>query len=330
MATYQKVYSKFWTDEKVCKWNDDAKMLAIYLLTCDHKTTEGLFRISIGYMIDDLNWEKDRILKSLNFLIEQSFLSYDFNVSVVFIHNCLKHNSFANDNQRKGAINKLEDLPKTYLLKEFIDAVKNEDEILWEQMVQRFGNTFETVSKPFRNPLETVSKPHTHTHTHSHTHSQDQNIVSTSVLTCQQPASQSDDASESTDEKIVAFKPKEDAPFQDILRLFAKHLGLSLPVPRKLNDSRKSILRARHDELKTLEAWEEFYREISASDFLMGRKSEWKACFDWIHKRSNFTKIREGNYRNRAAPKKRTSIDIYREIARELEEQEGGVMYDTG
>ena len=42
---YHKVSPRFWADEKVLRWNDDAKMLALYLLTCPHRTTEGLFRL---------------------------------------------------------------------------------------------------------------------------------------------------------------------------------------------------------------------------------------------------------------------------------------------
>jgi hypothetical protein len=46
----------------------------------------------------------------------------------------------------------------------------------------------------------------------------------------------------------------------------------------------------------TLEFWKGFFIYISESDFLMGRKDEWRANFEWIITKRNFYKIIEGNY----------------------------------
>ena len=37
-------------------WSDDTKLLAFYLLTSPHRSTEGLFYLLTHYMLGDLRW----------------------------------------------------------------------------------------------------------------------------------------------------------------------------------------------------------------------------------------------------------------------------------
>lgn len=53
---YNRISTKFWTDEKVLQWDNETRLLALYLLTCSHKTTEGLFRLPKQYICADLEW----------------------------------------------------------------------------------------------------------------------------------------------------------------------------------------------------------------------------------------------------------------------------------
>ena len=43
---------------------------------------------------------------------------------------------------------------------------------------------------------------------------------------------------------------------------------------------------------------EAFFKRIQRSDYLCGRKKDWKATFDWIIMPGNLVKIIEGNYDN--------------------------------
>ena len=56
--SYWRVTPAFWGDEKVAGWNDDTRLLALYLLTCEHRTLEGLFRLPKGYIMADDLWRK--------------------------------------------------------------------------------------------------------------------------------------------------------------------------------------------------------------------------------------------------------------------------------
>ena len=74
----------------------------------------------------------------------------------------------------------------------------------------------------------------------------------------------------------------------------------SLPAPQKVTAGREAALRRAWKELgEDMTAWDAFLSRVEASDFLTGRKKDWRATFDWILKPANFAKIQEGNYDNR-------------------------------
>lgn len=113
---YNRISTKFWTDEKVLQWDNETRLLALYLLTCSHKTTEGLFRLPKQYICADLEW----LAKPFAKLLEDGFIMYDEEVKVILINNALKYQSPDNPNQEKAAISLLKELPETELLYEFI------------------------------------------------------------------------------------------------------------------------------------------------------------------------------------------------------------------
>lgn len=74
--------------------------------------------------------------------------------------------------------------------------------------------------------------------------------------------------------------------------------GTLIPKITKLTERRKTALRNIFKEYGP-EAVREALHKVYASDFLMGRATEWHATFDWIFKKTNFQKILEDNYVNR-------------------------------
>jgi hypothetical protein len=74
------------------------------------------------------------------------------------------------------------------------------------------------------------------------------------------------------------------------------------PSVQRMTDARRKALRGRLRDCGGLEGWEGALAKAEASDFLCGRTAKpWTAFgFDWMTAPSNFTKIMEGNYDNRA------------------------------
>ncbi|MBU1023486.1 hypothetical protein KKB99_04270 [bacterium] len=107
------------------------------------------------------------------------------------------------------------------------------------------------------------------------------------------------------EEKTLRKKPaKNTCPCNQILDLYHAILA-ELPQVGNFTERRRAMLSARWNEKaksgrglysNTLEFWEAFLKYISQSDFLMGRKTEWRANFEWIITKRNFYKIIEGNY----------------------------------
>lgn len=96
-------------------------------------------------------------------------------------------------------------------------------------------------------------------------------------------------------------------PHQEIINLYAKHLPMGIQ-PKVWTDARQTALRTRwREEVKrqNLEWWDRFFAHIAKSDFLTGKVSNregraFEISLDWIVTASNFVKIIEGKYDNKA------------------------------
>ncbi len=65
------------------------------------------------------------------------------------------------------------------------------------------------------------------------------------------------------------------------------------------NSTREKRLRARWREDKarqSLDWWRKYFESVRASDFLMGRRGDWTADFDWLICPTNIVKVLEGRY----------------------------------
>lgn len=97
----------------------------------------------------------------------------------------------------------------------------------------------------------------------------------------------------------------EPVPKDEILELYHKHCK-GLPQVRKLSRTDEKHLRARWEENPDLFAWDEFFRKVASSDFLMGKNDRgWRANFHWLIKPSNFTKVWNGVYEGKITNSKR-------------------------
>lgn len=96
-------------------------------------------------------------------------------------------------------------------------------------------------------------------------------------------------------------------PYERIKQVFNESLP-ELPVITRMSDGRKKALKARWIEETTrlgittqdagIAHFKAFFERVKSSDFLTGRKTDWRADFDWLIKAANFLKTLEGKYDN--------------------------------
>lgn len=158
--TYWRVSPAFWSDEKVSGcgdypgWSDDAKILALYLLTCEHRNVAGLFRVPKGYICDDLGWERERLAKPLGELLRDGFIEYDEKARLCLIVNTLEYQAPENENQIKATIKALAELPDSSLFARLFEQAERFAKPFAERLRERLG---ERIGKPTATAITTAT-----------------------------------------------------------------------------------------------------------------------------------------------------------------------------
>ena len=158
MARYYPVSPLYWTDSKVQSWSRNAALLGLYLLTCEHRNLEGLYRLPYAYAQTDLDWTHEEISDAMAELVDSGFVAYDHDARVVFLPKALKYHQPKSPTQIQGAINALQSVPDTVLFGAFVDAAREYAPTLYRRLEPAESeSSFETVSEPSPESYETPS-----------------------------------------------------------------------------------------------------------------------------------------------------------------------------
>lgn len=139
-APYARVCPSIWQESKRKGWGQDENLLALYLLTCPHKTTEGLFELPLAYALADLpsTWNRGRFKRAMDTLMEAGFVEYDWDSSVVLIPDAMRHQRPDAPGQVTAAIRKIAALPETRLWSRFMDSAQRYAPALHETLLDHF------------------------------------------------------------------------------------------------------------------------------------------------------------------------------------------------
>ncbi len=116
MRIYGAVPTAFWSNKPTQHLSDQAKLLAVYLLTGPHTNMVGCFRAPCGYLMEDLNWTRETVKSALVELMQEGFISIDEQSGWVLIHEFLKWNPIRNKKQGIGVQRVFETIPEHVLL----------------------------------------------------------------------------------------------------------------------------------------------------------------------------------------------------------------------
>ena len=106
-ARYGTVSLTFWNDVKVRGWTDDGRVLALYLMTCPHRSFEGFYHLPLALASSDLGWSSERLTVALDELVSTDFCDADEPARVVFIVKALKYQQIRGRFSIQGALNSL-------------------------------------------------------------------------------------------------------------------------------------------------------------------------------------------------------------------------------
>jgi hypothetical protein len=108
MRDYGKVHTKFWASRTIRSCSEDARTLALYLLTSAHSNICGAFRLPDGYVCEDLNedlgWGSERVRKGFTELFRKGFANRCETTKWVWVCDHFEWNPLENPNQRKAAL----------------------------------------------------------------------------------------------------------------------------------------------------------------------------------------------------------------------------------
>lgn len=148
MRDYGRVYSSFWQSPEIRALTEDARTLALYLLTTPHGNLVGCFRLPDAYAAEDLQWSLERVSEGLRKLVDVGFVTRDEGTKWLFVTKYLKWNRFENPNVATAARKAFDQVP-SLPLKSLLALALLEFGV---HMHVDFANACQTLSKPFVKP----------------------------------------------------------------------------------------------------------------------------------------------------------------------------------
>jgi hypothetical protein len=159
---YARIRTTLWTSSRrfTSLPNDDARLLYLYLHTCQHCNSLGCFVLPIGYATADLGWDADRVRKGIETLSEASLIGFQEAESVVRIAGFLLQDPPTNPKHVQGILRNAEPIPSC---EEKLNALKELRETTQGAKVgdvQKAIDTLShTLSKAYRNPTPPPPPP---------------------------------------------------------------------------------------------------------------------------------------------------------------------------
>ena len=293
MARFRKVDPRIWNDAKFASLSGEAKLMFLYLLTSPSMTVLGALPMRASAVAEELGLDSERYGKRYQELYQRGMVEYDSR-GLFWVRNYMKYNGPDNPKVVISWSSALDLLPECPLLYKVLESARN-------HCVSR-GKGF---PKAFTDTLGNCLK---YGMSYGMPNKEKEKEKEKEYLDVSDETSSSDSPALTLDGESDGPKRAPSVPLQKIVDTYNAKLGSQLGVCRQLNKQRQGNLRQRwadisrivesKDPKEVLEGFAAFYDKIGRSDFLMGRATDFKATFDWIHNSSNFLKIYEGNYEN--------------------------------
>jgi hypothetical protein len=152
MRDFSKVSPTLWHSERFNSLaTDDARYAFLYILTSEHQTSAGCYRLPDAYAAADLHWPLERYQKARAELAKAELIRFDANASVLMVTRWFRFNPPMNPSHLKGIRHVLDRLPSQTIR---VDASAELDEVMTANAQARAEREAKQAAgeKPTANP----------------------------------------------------------------------------------------------------------------------------------------------------------------------------------
>jgi len=296
MRDFGKVASSIWRSKKFrgLRDNDEARLLYLYFLTCQHGNSIGCFSFSIGYAMADLGWSEDKVDRAIKDLSIALLIDWNEDEEVLRIVNFMTKSPCTNEKHAKGAAALAMSLPDCEQKYNIINDLNQDKFASKVDEIRDFDRSTIGLSKVSRTETETLTETETETLTEVNPISEIQEAV-------------------------------------DAWNILATEFDLS--KCQKITDTRRSKLKARLKDVGGLSGWECALEKVRGSPFLLGENDRaWTADIDFMLQEKSFTKLMEGGYDRNTSKQSngRSTKDIDRALCEAAIELDPGIGQASG
>ncbi|MEO7862303.1 MAG: hypothetical protein ABIU05_18100 [Nitrospirales bacterium] len=274
------VLSQFWTGrtgKAITVAGKDARILATYLLTCEHSNMLGLYRLPLLYVVEEAGLKRREVIAALEQLRSIEFAAYDPETEFVWVYEMARHQlgllpqEFIKegDHRAQGAARLYKQLAPNPFLLPFYDRYV-------QTLRLPFVRDFLTEKKPLGSPFGGALKP----------------LVRGYV-----PDPDPDRKGDTGETKTDSLSPAA------ITSKAIQESWNAIPGVKPCKTLGKTIhdrVQARVKEYPSQDWWTKFLQQVQTSDFLCGRThgkdGPFHASLDWVLGPTNLDKILAGNY----------------------------------
>ncbi|MEA3533224.1 hypothetical protein [Rhizobium sp. CC-YZS058] len=97
MREFSKVSPKVWRNKQFRALpTNDAQLVFLYFLTCDHQNSAGSYCVPDGYAAADLNWTITRYVEARNLVVQAGLIVFDEDTDELFISGWFSKNPSMN------------------------------------------------------------------------------------------------------------------------------------------------------------------------------------------------------------------------------------------
>lgn len=125
---FSKVAPAIWRSRRFRQLDGDARLCHLYLITCDHQSSAGCFRLPDAYAAADLAWDLARFEVARTQIVNAGLVAHDELTEEVFVHGWFRFSPPMNDKHSLGTdrlISNIESERLRDLVKEEFSAANN-------------------------------------------------------------------------------------------------------------------------------------------------------------------------------------------------------------